>query len=46
MASDDDDGSVIIIQGKIKKALTAPVAAKRWHFIVVAVVFLVIGLVL
>ena len=47
MSGDDDDGSVIIIQRKIKAAITAPVTgAKRWHFAAVAVVAFVVGLVL
>ena len=43
MSGDDDDGSVIIIQ-KAKKALSAPVTAKRWHIAAVVLVAFLIGL--
>lgn len=41
MGSDDD---TIIIRGKIKQAITAPVTVKRWHLAVLAIAAFLVGL--
>lgn len=48
MSGDDDDGSVIIIQKKlrrVKEVLSAPVpTVQRWHLVAIALVAFCVGL--